>query len=44
VRVGRPGWEQIGGEELGDRQDGCSRLGASEVVGVVGRWHEGVLS
>lgn len=41
ARLRRPGWEQIGGEQLGDRQDGCSGLRASEVVGVVGRGHEG---
>ena len=41
ARLWRPGWEQVGGEELGDRQDRCSGLGASEVVGVVGRGHEG---
>ena len=41
ARLRRPGWEQIGGEQLGDRQDGRSRLRASEVVGVVGRGHEG---
>ena len=41
ARLWRPGWEQVGGEELGDRHNGCSGLRASEVVGVVGRGHEG---
>ena len=41
ARLRRSRWEQVGGEELGDRQDGCSGLGAGEVVGVVGRGHEG---
>ena len=44
ARLRHPRWEQIGGEQLGDRQDGCSGLRASEVVGVVGRGHEGLLS
>ena len=44
ARLRRSRWEQVGGEDLGDRQDGCSGLGASEVVGVVGRGHGGVLS
>ena len=41
ARLRRSRWEQIGGEQLGDRQDGRSGLGASDVVGVVGRGHEG---
>ena len=41
ARLRRPWWEQIGGEDLGDRHNGRSGLRASEVVGVVGRGHEG---
>ena len=41
ARLRHPRWEQVGGEELGDWQDGCSGLRASEVVGVVGCGHEG---
>ena len=44
ARLRRSWWEQVGGEQLGDRQDGRSGLGAGEVVGVVGRGHEGLLS